>query len=149
MNHSPADICRRLLIGLGQLTDPLPWETGVGLAWPGFVSAEPNVPDNCVTLKDTQGSDDGRVMTDGEPQDHFGFQVRVRGTDHAAAWAKADAIRTALAMSVDNRTVSIDASTYTVHAIARIGQAINLGKDTPTSRRSLFTINAVVAITAH
>ena len=149
--HSPADIVRELLVQLGMGSDPT---VSPGSPWPVYASAEPQSPDNCITVFDTQGTDDGRTMHGFKP-DHFGIQVRVRAADHPTAWQKADAqIRVALCEGVDDSslpqtvtlTIPLPMTRYTVPNFARIGQCLALGKEAPNSRRSIVTLNATVVI---
>lgn len=140
MLHSPADILAQLIVDLGKGTDPT-----AGGAWPVFVAGEPTAPDNAITVYDTTPQDDGRSMIDGEMLGHFGFQVRVRGTTHSVAYVKAEAVRVALEESVYDRTVHRDGSTYLVHCVAKTN-FLSIGKDVPTSKRSLFTINGLVSL---
>ena len=140
LTHSPADIVRRVLIDLGLGVDP------PSTPWPVFASGEPDTPDNCITVYDTAGLDHGRSMIDGELFGHNGVQVRVRSNSHATGWTKADAIQTGMAKSVYQETVTISGQAYLVHAIAKIGDVLTFGKETPTSKRSLFTINALASI---
>lgn len=138
LTHSPAQIVRQLLIDLG-----------LGTAsgdWPVFYAMEPNAPDNVLTVFDTTGTDDGRSMVTGELFGHDGFQVRVRAKDHATGWLKADAIQTDFAESVSLRQVTVDSSSYLIHAITRIGNVLALGRQTPQSMRSIFTLNATVPL---
>lgn len=139
--HSPADVIRHLLVAKGCGT--LPSDGG---DWPIYVASEPDGPDNCVTVYDTQGQDDGRSMHTGELWNHNGFQVRVRARDHSSAgWPKADEIQTVMAEEVYQDYVTIGDETYFVHAVTRIGDPIPLGKETPSSKRNLYTINATFA----
>lgn len=135
---SPAEIIRQLLIDLGLAT--------AASTWPVFATGEPASPDNCITVTDTVGTSDGRSMIDGELYTHFGFQVRVRSTDHDTGWLKAAVIRTHLARSVYQRTVAMDIQRYFIQAITNIGQVLPLGKEVAVSKRSLFTVNATVPI---
>lgn len=137
MTHSPADVVRHVLIGLGLGT--------ASGAWPVFVDSEPNAPDNCVTVYDTQGLDQGRDMNSGEMLGPVGFQVRIRAADHQTGWAKADAIAEMMAKSVYQRQVAISGRVYVVHAISRVGNVIRLGKE-QNGNRSLFTVNAVTNV---
>jgi hypothetical protein len=141
--HSPAQVIQQLIADLSLGTDPL-----ANTAWPVFASGEPSKPDNVLTITDTTGLDDGRVMQSGELLTHYGFQVRIRAVDHATGWAKADAIRTAFAESVYQNRVTLDATHYLIWAVTHIGQVLALGKDTPSTKRSLFTLNATVTIAA-
>lgn len=143
-DHSPADVLRRLLIQLGLGTAP---ETRPLESWPIYASNEPSDPDNCITVYDTAGTDDGRSMIDGELFGHYGIQVRVRSLDHATGWLKADAIQTALAETVYDNAVTIGGSSYLVHSANKIGDVLALGKDVSDTKRSLFTLNAVLSLT--
>jgi hypothetical protein len=139
MDHSHADISRYLLIDLDLGTVP----TDEG-AWPIFADREPESPDDCITVYNTQGLDEGRDMISGELFGHQGIQVRVRAAVQQTGWAKATAIQKAMAESVLRTAVSISSSDYLVQCFAKIGDVLNLGKH-PTSNRYLFTINAVVS----
>jgi hypothetical protein len=144
LNHSPADIVCQLLISLGLVDDPL--GTGTATGWEGYVSNESSVPDNVVTVYDTQGKPDGRVMTSGEQQEHHGFQLRVRGADAQVGFAKARALAVALDQTVLRNSVTLGTSTYLVQAVSRTGEVIPLGTEPGTSRE-LFTINATIDLT--
>ncbi len=142
LSHSPADIIRWALIGLSLGSDP-----SQATAWPIYQDKEPSSPDNCMTLYDTEGHDDGRTMTEGEIQTHYGFQVRIRATSATVGWVKADAVRKAMAESIRNTQVSVGANTYNVQVISHIGNVLRLGDESPTSNRKLLTINAATVIT--
>jgi hypothetical protein len=143
LTHSPADIIRWLLVSLGLGSDP-----DEGAPWPVYAAGEPNAPDNVITVYDTAGTDDGRSMIDGEVMGHNGVQIRVRSTTHPVGYAKADAVWTALCEEVYDNTVTIDGVSYLVHSVNKIGDVLALGKEVPASKRSLFTINAVVSVRA-
>lgn len=142
--HSPAEVLRAVLVGIGQGTQP-PTPPAAASAWPVYASSEPAAPDNVVTVYDTAGVDDGRSMIDGELFQHYGVQVRVRATTHAAGWAKADAIRRALALECKLRGATVAGSSYVLTA-SRIGQVLALGRETPESQRRLFTVNALLVV---
>ena len=144
--HSPADIVAQLLIDLGLGTDPTTNGT-----WPIYVGREPTIPDNCITVYDTAGVDDGRSMIDGETWNHYGFQVRVRSVDHRTGWVKADTISSTMAMNVLRTSTTITDSdgtktNYRIQCIARIGDTLKLGKEVPTSKRDIFTVNATMTL---
>lgn len=141
--HSPADVLRHVLVGIGLGTEP-PTTPAAAQAWPVYAGAEPATPDNVVTLYDTAGVSDGRSMVDGELFQHYGVMVRVRAADHPTGWAKADAVRRALAREVRGRSATIDGKSYTAHAV-RIGQVLPNGPE-PESRRSVFTLNLLAVV---
>jgi hypothetical protein len=141
--NSPADVIAQLLIEMGLVTDP----TLVPLqAWPVYVDVEPTTPDSCVTVKDTEGKDDGRTMTDGERHQHHGFQVRVRSAAPPIGFVKANAIAVALDQQVNQALVTLGSHTFIVYEITRTGDVLPIGKDTPNSKRSVFTVNCVSPI---
>lgn len=114
--------------------------------WPVFATNEPSDPDNCITVYDATGENNGRTMPDGEQQTKHAFQVRVRAVTHAVGFAKANAIAIALDEDVYQETVHVDSTTYLVHAVSQRGDILSLGKGNTADRRSLFTINGLVVV---
>lgn len=147
LNHSPAHVIRDLLVTLGLGTDP-----DDGGSWPIFVSREPNTPDSVITLYDTASRMQGRRMVNGITVEHYGIQVRVRDAGPTGAWVKANALAVALDQTIALDDVTVEdtdgtgSSTYKVYTVSRVSGPLSLGKETPTSKRNLFTINAVAAI---
>lgn len=145
--HSPAEVIQRLLI-----VDTVGAEPGSTTQWTAWSTNEHDTPDDGITVYDTVGSDDGRVMYLGQPQSHWGIMIRIRSQSHAVGFVKANEVREYLTGSVRNRLVTIPTSgdrtgaSYLVHAVTKIGQVMYLGSDVPNSRRKLFTINATVAL---
>jgi hypothetical protein len=139
-SDSPADVVRTLLASSGLASEP-----GTGAAWPAFVTKEPAAPDSCITVYNTRGSGDGRSHVDGELLARPGVQVRLRCSDPRVGWDKLTQVQTWMAKLLSVPVV-VDASKYTVLSFVRIGDVLELGKETPTSMRSLFTLNALVNI---
>jgi hypothetical protein len=145
LTHSPAQITREVLVhhNLGTHPDEVdPTRDN----WPVYASGEPPTPDNCITVYDTQGIDGGRTMSDGERQEHNGVQIRVRSIDHETGFTKARQIAVAFDESMYDTGAAIGASSYNVHSYTRTGDVIPLGKATPNSKCSLFTINALISV---
>lgn len=140
--HSPADIVRWLLVGIGVGTDPT---LSVLQPWPVYAADEPDEPDNCLTVYDTTPQDDGRVHTDGEVLRMHGFQLRIRAVDHPTGAAKLYAAQVTMTEANVGRTVSIGTARYTVFALSKPSVGM-LGKDMPNTARKLFTINALASI---
>jgi hypothetical protein len=138
---SPARVVQHSLILLGLGTNPVPSPVS---AWPVYSPGVPNSPENLISVKNTAGTDDGRVM-EGEVQTHFGVQVMVRGVDDPTAWDKANAIREAV-QYVDLQVVTVGAAEYLLRCYAKIGNVIDAGRESPTSRRPVFTLNLVVSL---
>lgn len=143
--HSPAHILQRLIIDLGLGSLP------PSLAWPVYIGSEPdgtNIPDNVITVYNTDWRDHGRTMTDGHRQGMEGFQVRVRSQTQPVGYNKAHAIAIALDEQVYQRIVTIDGVSYLVHAISRSGGVLDLGKMQGSSR-NLHTLNGFVSLTQY
>lgn len=138
--HSPADIIRRLLIQKSLGAAP------PSTSWPIYATNEPDSPDNVVTVYDTDGVGHGRTGPDRERQEHHGIQIRIRSTTPDGGYAKARAIAVACDSAISYDTVVIGAQTYQVQVVTRTGDVIPLGKEVAASKRSLFTINAIVAL---
>lgn len=138
--HSPADIVRKLLIVL-----ELGSEQASGEPWPVFAAGEPDKPDSAITVYDTTGVKQGRIMQ-GETQERHGVQVRIRAANHTGGYGKARAIAVALDEDVYQETVTIGNARYLVHSISRTSDVLALGKESPNSKRSLFTVNGTVMV---
>lgn len=147
LTYSPADILRRALIALGQGTDPVsPSSAQALVAWPIYCSLEPGEPDNAITVYDTVGRDDGRFHTSGERQEHHGIQIRVRSDTHVNGWTKARAIAVDLDQSINFTVVAVEGVSFIIHSVSRTGDVFALGKESPTSKRSVFVINTVLTV---
>ena len=141
LTHSPADVIRWLLINNGQGSDP-----DLGQAWPIYASSEPTGPDNCLTVYDLQGTEDGREHHGGEILEHPGWQVRVRAQDHRTGWTKLNAVRVWMSETACMEVVTIEGTADLVWAFTRIGNVIPLGTDVAKTKRHLFTLNGTVPI---
>lgn len=141
--HSPAQVLRQLLIDFGfgfdGTTLPAP-------AWSCYASSEPDVPDNCITVYDTAGQTFGREQNLGDTLEHYGLQFRVRSSVYDVGFVKTRALSKMLDESVRLNTVNVDDATYLVYSVNRTGPILPLGKDTPASKRNVFTVNATAAM---
>ena len=145
--HTPADVLRWALVGLGAGADPNVVDgsgnpTG---SWPLYVSSEPNLPDDVLTLFNTSPRQDGRSMIDGEVWAHWGVQLRIRGTDPRTLGTKAHSLYNLLNEGLYYHNVVIDGTPYVVYSASGVGLQ-DLGKDTPNSKRSLYTLNALITL---
>lgn len=139
--HSPADVTRRVLIQLG--LGVAPTQTA---SWGIYATQEPPTPDNVITIYNTAGRDHGRVMVGGQRQKHYGIQVRVRAKKNETGFAKAQAIAIAMDEAAYDEYANLDDQGYVLHCFANVGDVIDVGYESPTSKRNLFTINALVAL---
>lgn len=140
LSHSPALIIRKLLVDLGQATEP-----SDSKSWPAYAGQEPDTPDEAITVYATEGRLFGRHMTDGEVQEQYGVQVRIRSQEENTGYAKANDIAIALDQAVYLDTVTIGTKQYLVWALHRAGCVHRLGK-APNTQRSIHTINAYATI---
>lgn len=147
LTHSPAQILQNALVSLG-LGTLAPTSGYASTSWPVYSSAEPDRPDAVITVKNTSGIQQGRSMIDGRLFQTYGIQIRVRHGDEPTGWTKADQIRGTLAQSLYQLPVTISSSNYLIHAIVGIGPVLPIGKELPSSKRSLFTVNALMSVRA-
>lgn len=138
--NSPAELIRYVLSTAGVFVTP----GAVGMSeppvWPVYVGHMPSVPDNAACVYDTPGAIDGREMRGGRTVRHPGFQVRVRALDHSQGFSKIREIQEALD-AVQNLSVAIGDSSYTIIAVKQTGGAFSLGQEPDVQRRVAFTIN--------
>lgn len=148
--HSPAHIIQQLLINKGEGSDPLNNPTG---PWLTRYSSEVSAPDEVMTVYDTEPQEDGQDMWRGRTQQHFGIMVRIRGEDESSAFAKAASVRTCFAEECYQDKVTLlnptgtGLTTYLVWAVVKPKINGPLGGNVPPTRRNVFTLNALTAIT--
>lgn len=142
--HSPADIVAQMLIDLAVATDPL--GTATDDVWPVFVSQEPSLPDSVITIYDTTGIIQGRAHVSGEMFERQAVSIRVRDANHQNGYQKISDISTALERNVYSETITISSNTYLVHAVSITSGPFSIGKETPQSKRNIFTLNATTTI---
>lgn len=138
---SPAAIIAQLMIDLSAATDPTS-----NLAWPVSVDSELDTPDNMMTFTNTEGFQEGRVQQTGEMSSLPGFQLKVRAADPEVAYAKAQALAVIFDQVVYHNTVTVGSNVYRVGAITRKGNVLYLGREGSGSKRTLYTVNAIVDI---
>ena len=138
LTHSPAKIVQQLLINNGLGTAPV-----AGDAWPVYVSSEPDLPDQVITVSNGVDQIVGFSQPDRQCEEFHGIQIRVRGLNNSDTHTKIHEIAIALDQDIYRQEVVIDSSTYCVHSINRTSGPFDLGKNVPNSRRSLFTVNGL------
>lgn len=139
LDHSPADIVRWSLIDLSIGTDPDDEDD-----WPIFCDGEGDTPDNALTVFNTSGSVQGDIQFNGEVQEHYGIQFRLRATKSTVAWTKINALMVTVDQLINNTVVTIDGTQYYVECIARTGTVLALGK--ADGKRYVYTLNATVSL---
>ena len=141
--HSPADIFRYLLIQAGYGILPV---VGSLTDWPVTADTELDQPDNIIAVTNTQGETYGRIHVTGEQPEHFGIQIKVRSSLSTTGWTKANAIAVGMDQLLSFNSVTIGSNEYHVKQVTRKGSVLSLGREIPSSRRFLFTLNSVVVI---
>ena len=143
--HSAADVLARVLTdaGLGSTVDSTGTPAG---SWPVYATHEPDEPDSCVTIYNTDGYGGVRDFITRKVGGMDGFQVRVRAATHTLAHDKIQAIYDYLSETLYNLGISIDSKYYVVHSCELFGNVIDLGKESPNSQRSIVVFNAQVQI---
>jgi hypothetical protein len=141
LTHSPADVVRKHLVD--QAVGTLP---SAGGSWPIAVGDEAESPDNFITLYDTTSESEGADQRTGYVSERYGLQVRVRCANYADGHIKISTIEYTLDR-LNRAVVVVGSSSYMIHAVTRRSGAFHLGKDTPNSKRDLFTLNILVKIT--
>ena len=144
MSHSPSQVIRQLLIDLGVASD--------GGTWPAYASQEPDKPDDCITVYDTSETRQGRFQVGGEEQSAYNLQIKVRSNDYQEGHVKANSIKTTLAQSVQNTTVStLDDEANGTATQSYLVYAISLRSffsiPVPYSDRKVWTCNIQATIT--
>lgn len=136
---SPAEILYELLLDNGKLSED---SNRVG-----FIGYLPDDPDEALTIFDTLGMQDGRIMETGERIDHPGLQITIRSPDYSSAanWAKDVAL---FLDGVKRISIVMDSSeAYCLQNVKRTGTINYLGVETEgTKRRHIFTLNMVVTL---
>ena len=140
LSHTPSQVIRQLLIDLLLGADG-------GTSWPVYATHEPNAPDNCITVYDTVGRNQGRFQVGGEIQETHGIQVKVRATDAQTASAKASEIKTSLSENVHLTSVTVTddegfgtaTQDYVLYNISFSSGPIPIPN--PDNDRKVFTLN--------
>ena len=143
LNHSPADVARWLLVGLGLGSDP-----SLSQPWPAYID-EPDAPDSILWLDDTAGRIDGRLMPTGEVEVHKGLILKVRDPLKKVAYQKIAAVVAGLLETTTAtypRTVAIGSNSYCVYNLTLTSDVMTMGKETSSSKRSLYSANFVIKV---
>lgn len=143
LNHPPAKIIIRHLVAVGLAVAP-----AAGAVWPCYYGDEPDEPDNCLTVYDTDGKVNGREHVAGEVQEHYGIQVRLRCAPNAitVGFQKLGAIMQHFDKTVNRTLVPYGSDTYRIQAISRTSGIVSLGRESITSKRRIYVMGAIVSL---
>lgn len=141
LNNLPSEIVAKLLVLKTWATS-----TRLNQAWPAYSEDEPDKPDNLLTVYAQGSNSGGRIMVSGQQEEEYTFQVRIRSQTPAIGWQKANQIADGFDKDVLDVAVTLGVNQYLVHCISRRGGIISLGKEYPSTLRSLFTLNAQLSV---
>lgn len=113
--------------------------------WSFFVGAEPDMPDQVVSVYDTTGVTDGKDMRSLETITLHGIQVRLRSTVYDHGWGKVQEVKKVLDR-VRMETVRVGNVAVKIHAFKLSGTPSFIGR-TEKNRRSVFTLNGLLTAT--
>jgi hypothetical protein len=138
--HTPAEVLQQLLIDLAQASS-----VDDDVAWPVYSPTLPDTPSNAMVVADTLGTLDGRMQFDGEWDEGFGYQIRIRSKGPVDGYVKAQEVASAMDKGVNRNEVELGVYTYRVNSIHRTTTILRLGKELTTDRYN-WTINGVASI---
>ena len=140
INHDIQEIVAQLLIDLAQGSD-------VEMAddWPVYESKMPDSPDNAICIYNSEGFLGGRSQPDGQTQEKYGIQIKVR-SKLLDGYVKLKHIGSTFDQQLVPMSVIIDTDEYTITSMKRMSSIIPLGMDA-TSRRSTWVLNFLASIT--
>ena len=140
LNDSPAAILRAYLISESLVTLP-----SSSSDWPCYRGGLTDEPDNCISIQDAPGSNDGRYMTDGSYSIHPGFALLVRSNSYSDAYSKIEAIYDALS-ALSGESVSIGDNDYKIQACSLPSYVAPLQRD--EDNRMRFILNGTMTLKA-
>lgn len=138
--NSPADIVTNYLLALST-------NAGFPSGWTIATAIETSTPDNLVTITDVSGKYDGRDMTSGEVNRHWGVEIRVRSIHFSMGYNMAQYLRAILSTATKDVAVVCQNTTavYNISALSRL-QIQMLGRDRPRSERFLQTLTGLISL---
>lgn len=152
MYHSPSQILATLLVQAGKAV--FDQNLATPLKWTVFTVVVPDAPNRLITIYDTMGIKDGRIMDTGETIVHPGWQIMTRSASPQTGFRIArmlfdytDIVVNA-SVPIAAQTIEdmlIPAATYRVVGLFKSSPIMSAGQD--EKRRFLFTLNGTTTIT--
>lgn len=142
--YNPARVLAQSLVNAGVAGQLGPSSS----EWTCYLNYMPDgtgIHDNVISVYDTQGRTDGRLMGTGQTIDHPGFQIRIRGTQHQTAYGKAKEVIDHLDALLREGLV-IGSDSFTIQAASRTGRILPLGPENDAKRRHQFTVNGTMTL---
>jgi hypothetical protein len=140
---SPAQLIAQFLVNQGVGSAP-----AGALAWPISVGFSPDgtgAQDSSITIYDTEGVGDGRILFTGEEINHPGVQVRVRAQAYGDGWGKMVELTHFLAL-LFRQTLTVGLYDYLVYNAFQVAPPASLGQEQSAKRRYLSTVNYLISL---
>jgi Bacteriophage minor capsid protein len=137
-------VVRQLIINKGLGVDQTTDTTDDWPVYNNYMPDAPGIKDNLITLTDTSGIKDGRIMRSGQTVIHPGIQVKIRAVDFNPGWVLMDAIGT-MFDTIANVAVTVNVHNYVIAAISRNG-IFSLGRESEGKERSFIGMNILVTL---
>lgn len=145
----------------GYLADPLVWivkellTTQLNLdtnpTFPVYMGTRPDTPDDCITVVETVGTNQGRYLQSGGHIERNSASIMVRANAYEKGDDKARLIvrnltEPAYGLVLPLNMASNTAGFYLIQNVSKVSGPIPLGKETPDSKRYLWSINILLTI---
>lgn len=140
LDHSPQEIIGQLLIDLSVGTD------SQTLDWSVFIDSKPDKPDECLVVSGQANVLQMTSQPTGEIVERRGIQILARAYNQSTGWTKVNDLVTKLDTEVNRGIVVLGGTTYIVHSVDRTSGPFHVGRETPESKREIFTVNATCSI---
>ncbi len=138
--HKPSQIVASALRN-GSLGSLPPDQT-----WPIFNDGHAAEPEELICVYDTVGIIQGQSHIGGQVTEHYGIQIKVRAKTNLDSFKKAKDIAL-YCDALTRRSVTIDSTSYTIHAMARKGSIISIGPEAGDLYLHLHTVNYTLSLT--
>ena len=154
MTDSPAAVIAQALIDKGVAYDP----SGTASSWQISVDSSLDSPDDALEVHNTDPMFQARNQITGNMEGFHAFQLTVRSVDPEKAWTMANRIARDFDLLPSQNSESINytnptvvhqdstSSNYSIGAVTRKSGPMYVGHDMSSSRRTIYTINAIVPI---
>lgn len=113
----------------------------------GHLVDSDGIPNNVVSILDTEGLEDGRYQRTGEIMTHPGFQIIVRSENYSAGYLKVQEIRKLINTELRKTQITLDSTVYHVQcgsAREPMPMGVEPGKQ---KNRNLFALNGQLSFT--
>lgn len=115
-------------------------------AWPVYVLTQGSDIDRSICVFNTSGKISGSKQIDGEVQEMFGVQIKIRDTAIPSGYAKASAIALALDSYYSLSNLVVEEDEFVVYALTRTSPIMFIGFERPENLLPVFTLNYTVSI---